>query len=86
MKNKVMKTAMQELIEDLQTVTSGNPFISTTINLIIEMAEEKLEKEKQQIFKAYCKAEDMSEFFEYEHRYGREYLTAETYYDETYGK
>ena len=43
------------------------------------------EKEKQHIIKAYCKAEDMSEFFEYEHRYGREYLTAETYYNETYG-
>jgi hypothetical protein len=43
-----------------------------------------LEIEKQQIIDAYKQAEDMYEFFEYEHRYGREYLTAEPYYNKTF--
>ena len=43
-----------------------------------------IEMEKQQIIDAYCAAEDNSEFFEYEHRYNREYLTAEPYYNETF--
>ena len=44
------------------------------------------ELEKQQIIDAYKSAEDKYEFFEYEHRYGREYLTAEPYYNETFKK
>lgn len=40
-----------------------------------------LGKEKQQIIKAYCDAEDKWEFFEYERRYNREHLTAEDYYN-----
>jgi hypothetical protein len=42
------------------------------------------EMEKEQIMDAYKAAEDKYEFFEYEHRYGREYLTAEPYYNETF--
>jgi len=79
-----MKTAIQELIEEFRQCTSENMFIQSTINLAIEMAESKLEKEKQQIIDAYKAAEDKTGFFEYEHRYGREYLTAEPYYNETY--
>ncbi len=40
--------------------------------------------EKEHIIDAYKQAEDMYEFFEYEHRYGREYLTAEPYYNKTF--
>ena len=46
--------------------------------------EQAKEMEKQQIIEAYKSAEDKSEFFEYEHRYGREYLTVEQYYNETF--
>ena len=48
--------------------------------------EQAKELEKQQIIDAYKSAEDKYEFFEYEHRYGREYLTAEPYYNETFKK
>lgn len=44
------------------------------------------EMEKEQIIDAYKAAEDKREVFQYEHRYGREYLTAEPYYTETYKK
>lgn len=40
--------------------------------------------EKEQIMDAYKEAEDKWEFFEYEHRWGRRYDTAEKYYNETY--
>jgi hypothetical protein len=42
------------------------------------------EMEKQQIIDAYKEAEDMHEFFQYEHMYGRKYLKAEQYYNETF--
>jgi hypothetical protein len=48
------------------------------------IVEQAKEMEKQQIMDAYKQAEDMYEFFEYEHRYGRKYLTAEPYYNETF--
>ena len=49
------KTAMQELLLELEEVSKigENPFIKTTVNLIIDMAEEKLEKEKQQLIDAW---------------------------------
>lgn len=47
-----MKTAMQELLDELKDANSENNFIKTTINLIIDMVESKLEKEKQQIIDA----------------------------------
>ena len=46
-------TAMQELLKELNEVKSENSFIQTTINLIIDMVEDKLKKEKQQILDAY---------------------------------
>ena len=43
---------MQELLDELNDANSGNNFIQTTINLIIDMVESKLEKEKEQIIEA----------------------------------
>jgi hypothetical protein len=50
------QTAMQYLIHELYEASrvSSNPVITTTINLIIDMAESKLEMEKEQIVNA-CK-------------------------------
>jgi len=44
-------TAMQELLNELNEVSQigENPFIKTTVNLIIDMVEDKLLKEKEQI-------------------------------------
>ena len=44
-------TAMQELLNELNEVSQigENPFIKTTVNLIIDMVEDKLSKEKKQI-------------------------------------
>jgi hypothetical protein len=44
-------TAMQELLKELIEVSQigENPFIKTTVNIIIDMAENKLEKEKEQL-------------------------------------
>lgn len=50
------KTVMQELIYELSQVQSHSNKISATINLIIDMAEEKLPKEKQQIIDAFTDA------------------------------
>ena len=75
MENK-KQTAVQWLVEKLEQ----NKFITKSQIYIAE------KMEKEQIVEAYKAAEDKSEFFEYEHRYGREYLTAEPYYHETYGK
>lgn len=46
-----MKTTMHELIDELKEASTrgSNQFIQTTINLVVEMAESKIEKEKQQI-------------------------------------
>jgi len=77
-----MKTAIQELLEIVEM--EYNNGVEISMKAFYGMLKGALEKEKQQIIEAYCRAEDKSEFFEYEHRYGREYLTAEPYYDETY--
>lgn len=77
------KTAMQELIEELNTASKAgiNDFITTTINLIIDMAENKLEKEKQQIQDAYYTgAFNFSEHSTKAIRWSKEY------YKETYGE
>lgn len=44
-------TAMQELLNELEEVSKigENPFIKTTVNLIIDMVEDKINKEKEQI-------------------------------------
>lgn len=49
-----MKTAMQELVSEMHEASKygNNPHIITTINLIIDMAESKFQKEKQQIIDA----------------------------------
>ena len=73
------QTAVEWLVEQFDTFE----FMYCDRNRIIEQAKEL---EKQQIIDAYKSAEDKYEFFEYEHRYGREYLTAEPYYKETFNK
>jgi len=67
------QTAVEWLAEQMLHPKSHNPYI-----------EQAKEMEKEQIINAYKAAEDKSDFFEYEHRYGREYLTAEPYYNETF--
>lgn len=49
------KTAMQELILEFEELSKvgENPFIKTTVNLIIDMMKGKLEKEKQQLIDAW---------------------------------
>jgi len=44
-----MKTVLQELLGELNEAKSDNKVIQTTINLIIDMVESKLEEEKEQI-------------------------------------
>lgn len=68
-------TALQELIK---LINDGK--LHSMLDVMAE-CHCLLRKEKEQIIQAYCSAEDKSEFFEYEHRYGREYLTAEDYYN-----
>ena len=70
---------MQELIEASETFNSYD-----LLKWVAKNKTNLLEKEKQQIIDAYCNAEDKFEFFEYEHRYGRQYLTSEDYYNQTY--
>ncbi len=71
------QTAVEWLVEELNKQNIFMYLFDKEIKQAIEM-------EKQQIIDAYCAAEDNSEFFEYEHRYNREYLTAEPYYNETF--
>lgn len=56
------KTVLTELIEELKSgiIPGGNPFITTTINLIIDMAESKLPKERQDLIDAYVDGRDSS--------------------------
>lgn len=70
-----MKTAMHELLDELKDVNSENNFIKTTINLIIDMVESKLETEKQQIIDA---AKHGANFDK------SPYKNAEDYYNETF--
>ena len=53
-------------------------------DLLKNYIEQAKQMEKEQIIDAYKEAEDKWEFFEYEHRWGRRYETAEKYYNETY--
>ena len=76
--NKIMKqTAVEWFFEQIM-------YADVDIKVWREILEQAKEMEKQQIINAYCAAENNSEFLEYEHRYGREYLTAEPYYNETF--
>jgi hypothetical protein len=94
-----MKTALQKFINQIdERIEKSKEFMETqdevgiamTTMLIAGFMESKffaqnlLEMEKEQIMNAYKSAEDKSDFFKYEHRYGREYLTAEPYYNETF--
>ena len=71
-------TAVEWLLEQIDDI-----YIHQVYNKEFNQAKEL---EKRQIIDAYKSAEDKYEFFEYEHRYGREYLTAEPYYNETFKK
>ena len=77
MKATKQQTAVEWLVELLRKYGSPVPK---------EFEEQAKEMEKQQIIEAYKAAEDKWEVFQYEHRYGREYLTAEPYYTKTYEK
>ena len=60
-----MKTAMQELIFELKLI-EAYPMIT----LVLRMANDLLEKEKEQIIEAYCE--------------GNNDISAEKYYNQTY--
>lgn len=63
---------MQELIEDIKTIYGNNPSKrSLTINMVINSAKEKLEKEKQELMSA----------FNHGGVYNDSELTAEQYYN-----
>lgn len=72
------KSAIQELLDELKDANSENNLIKTTINLIIDMVESKLEKEKQQII-------DANNAGWRTHR-RKENQSAEDYYNETFGE
>ena len=73
-------TAIEWLADRLVKIDfEDDPYYRGLFNIAMEL-------EKRQIIDAYKSAEDKYEFFEYEHRYGREYLTAEPYYYETFKK
>lgn len=71
------QTAVDCLIDEL--IRLGHNF-----KLYSKEIEKAKQMEKEQIMDAYKEAEDKWEFFEYEHRWGRRYDTAEKYYNETY--
>jgi len=76
-----MKTAMQELIEYIDSIWSNGGWEET----IKEKATELLEKEKEQIiadFEAGYKSCDLDEAFEI----NRKLSNGELYYKKTYGK
>lgn len=75
-----MKTALQELLEDIQI--NNRHYYEANIVWFKSL----LEKNKQEIIDAYHNAEDKWEYFQYEHRYGREHLTGEDYYNEKYNE
>ena len=74
------KTAMQDLIDELKSASKvgENPFIHTTINIVIEMAESKLETEKQQIIEANRAGVDMVIDDK------KPFITGNQYYTETF--
>jgi hypothetical protein len=72
-----MKTAMQELIEHVESIWSNGGWEET----IKEKAKELLEKEKEQIIEAFleCWKANMPDGFECK-------LNAKDYYNQTYNK
>ena len=75
-----MKTAMQELIEELKRVQS-----MTNMNFAIRIATDLLEKEKEQIINAFevgYKSCDIDEAFEI----NRKLASGEQYYNKTYNQ
>lgn len=77
-------TAMQELIKELEGVSKigENPFIKTTVDLIIDMAEDKLQKEKDNLKKSF----DFSEK-EMHNSFSNDYYKRKTFdgfYQETF--
>jgi phage anti-repressor protein len=66
-----MKTAMQELISELKSIESYDFIVLS----IIKRAESKVEKEKEQIMKAYKDHHDLGHIFG---------LDTEQYYNQTY--
>ena len=69
-----MKTAMQELIEELrQTRDEGESEYKTAYNLAIAIANQYFEKEKEQIINAWIATDNELQR-----------LAAEKYYNETY--
>ena len=80
LKQITMKTAMQELIEELKRVQ-----LMTNMNFVIRIASDLLEKEKEQIINAFevgYKSCDIDEAFEID----RKLASGEKYYNKTYNK
>jgi hypothetical protein len=75
-----MKTAMQELIDELERVRS-----MTNMNFVIRIATDLLEKEKEQIVETYdrgYKACDLDEALEI----NKTMFSGERYYEQTYNQ
>lgn len=81
------QTALQTLIHELyeSSKVSSNPFITTTINLIIDMAESKLEMEKEQIVEASNSENYLTNDF-INRAISNNVSLGEQYYNETYKK
>ena len=71
-----MRTAMQELIDELERVR-----LMTNMNFVIRIANDLLEKEKEQIIKARIDGDE-----NYSLVGGKRYEYAEQYYNETYNQ
>ena len=71
-----MKTAMQELLDELERVR-----LMTNMNFVIRIANDLLEKEKEQIIKARIDGDE-----NYSLVGGKRYEYAEQYYNETYNQ
>ena len=72
-----MKTVLQELISELKSIESYDPIVQG----IIKRAEFKLEKEKEQIVKAW---EDGDYAYFYSKETGRDFDNGEDYFNEKY--
>lgn len=66
-------TALQELHEELKEANSGNPFISTNINLIIAMVEAKMPVEDDNLRAAFWEGQD-GRYIEFDKYYADTYL------------
>jgi hypothetical protein len=71
-----MRTAIQELIDELERVR-----LMTNMNFVIRIANDLLEKEKEQIIKARIDGDE-----NYSLVGGKRYEYAEQYYNETYNQ